>query len=149
MSSNQAEAGTVSLPIEIVDQTVSVHPLIDSCPSERLARVVRRLCTEDAYLSGRLVQALSLTAEVIQATGEAGAETYQISDAETALNMTSLKRKGLNDVTNDVSLPSTKKSKTEKLEDASSTYAVCKNCNALFKHADNEMGDCVYHEGKS
>jgi hypothetical protein len=152
MSSEQALAGTADLPILLNDEAPkSVYELIDNCPPERLASLMKKVCTEDTYFSAKLRLVLRGTTrvEVAYGTEQQGIPISQPSNEATALDTTPLKRKELNDVTNDVSLPNNKKSKTEKLEEASSTHAVCKNCNALFKHADNEMGDCVYHEGKS
>jgi hypothetical protein len=149
MSSDQAPAGTVKVPVKLDDNTRNiVYTEMEECDQYTLASILKELCEENPYLFTRIRKVLN---------GRSSAETtfrplhpslYSPPEAY-APRTTSLKRKELNDVTDDVSLPSTKKSKSEKFEDASSTHAMCKNCNALFKHADNEMGDCVYHEGKS
>jgi hypothetical protein len=140
MASNKPPAGTISSPIEILDETsdtVPVHTLIDKCSPERLADVVKKLCTEDAYIGLKLTRLL---------TGNQQAEMTRVAEPESAQKATSSKRKALDDFFKN---REKKKSKSHKRDKASSSHAICKNCNELFKHTDNEEGDCVYHDGMS
>jgi hypothetical protein len=91
MASNKPPAGTISSPIEIHDETsdtIPVHTLIDKCSPERLADVVKKLCTEDACIGLKLTRLL---------TGNQQAGMLRDADSELkgAPKATSLKRKAL------------------------------------------------------
>ena len=150
-------------PTEANGAENALHPLIKESTHATLLAAIGRVCEKNAFFSAALVQELFLAParalisaaeqprrEIVSARpviAQTVNETYQTGPKPIVISSacTGAKRKELDDVDRNVNAATSRK--RGKSKHATSTHAVCLNCNDLFDYASNEEGDCVYHDG--